>query len=110
MAPSCLAPTAPRSRGVAQDPPLPSQLQGTPWLGGRGQPLGPRGVGEGDVVETGPAGEDPLLSDEAVVVALAAPLVVDVGGALVGALRLVVVVGQVAGWGPAAAEQGESMG
>lgn len=70
------------------------------------QPLGPGGVGEGDVIEVGPAGKDPLLSDKAVVIAPAAPLVVDVGRALIGALRLVVVVGQAAGWGTAAAVAG----
>lgn len=66
-------------------------------------------MGEGDVVEAGPAGKDPLLGDEAVVVALAAPLIVDVGCALIRALWLVVVVGQAAGWGPAAAGERKSL-
>lgn len=59
--------------------------------------LWPGGVREGDVVGGGPAGEDALLGDEAVVVAAAAALVVDVGGALIGALGLVVVVRHAAG-------------
>lgn len=96
--------------------PLPGGCRRTPicprsrGLPGWGQPLGPGGVGEGDVVEAGPAGKDPLLGDEAMVVALAAPLVVDVGRALVGALWLVVVVGQAAGRGPAAAGRGGKCG
>lgn len=77
---------------------------------GVGHPLGPCGVGEGDVVEAGPAGKDPFLSDEAVVVAPAAALVVDVGRALVGALWLVVVVGQAARWGVVAAVGEETSG
>lgn len=77
---------------------------------GLGQPLGPGGVGEGDVVEAGPAGKDLFLGDEAVVVAPAAALVVDVGRALVGALGLVVVVGQAPGRGVAAAGQKEASG
>lgn len=96
------ASSAPHSRGDAGEPPSIPASGGLPSLGG-GQPLGPGGVGESDVVEAGPAGEDPLLGDEAMVVALAAPLVVDVRRALVRALRLVVVVGQAAGRGPAAA-------
>lgn len=85
------------------DPPHPPQLQGL-------QPLGPGGVGEGDVVETGPAGEDSLLGDEAMVVTLAAPLIVDVRCALVRALRFIVVIGQAAGWGSVAAVGEGSMG
>lgn len=105
----CLAPTAPPSQGDAGEPPSIPAPGVCPAQGG-GQPLGPGRVGEGDVVQAGPAGKDPLLGDEAMVVALAAPLVVDVGRALVGALWLVVVVGQAARRGPAAAGMGGKRG
>lgn len=59
--------------------------------------LFPVRVGEGDVVKAGPLGKDLLLGDEAVVVPLVASLVVDVGGTLVRALWLVVVVGHLVG-------------
>lgn len=48
---------------------------------------------EVDVKSLRPAGEDPLLGDEAVVAAPPAALVRNVHGALVGAARLVVVIG-----------------
>ena len=63
-------------------------------------------MGEGDPVQLGPGREDPLLRDEAVVVALAAVLVLDVGDTLVWPLGLVVVVGHTLQVGPqAGAEQ-----
>lgn len=103
-----LTPGSHCSHGDAGEPPIHPSSRGPP--AGMRQPLGPGGVGEGDVVEAGPAGKDPLLSDKAVVIAPAAPLVVDVGCALIGALRLVVVVGQAAGWGTAAAVGKETSG
>lgn len=63
-------------------------------------------MGEGDSVQLGPGREDPLLRDEAVVVALAAVLVLDVGDTLVRPLGLIVVVGRALQAGPlAGAEQ-----
>ena len=63
-------------------------------------------MGEGDSIQLGPRREDPLLRDEAVVVALAAVLVLDVGDTLVWPLGLIVVVGHTLQVGPqAAAEQ-----
>lgn len=49
-------------------------------------------MGEGDTVELGPGREDPLLGDEAVVIALTAVLVLDVGDTLVRPLGFIVVV------------------
>lgn len=49
-------------------------------------------VGEGNVVESCPLGKDPFLSDEPVMVAPVAPLVVNVGEAFVRALWLVIVI------------------
>lgn len=63
-------------------------------------------MGEGDPVQLGPGREDPLLRDEAVVVALAAVFVLDVGDTLVRPLGLIVVVGHALQAGPlAGAEQ-----
>lgn len=62
------------------------------WTG-----LIPVWVGEGDVVEGCPVGKDPFLSDEPVMVAPVAPLVVNVGEAFVRALRLIVVVRHLTG-------------
>lgn len=69
-----------------------------PWTGW----LGPGRVGEGDPVELGPGREDPLLSDEAVVVALSAVLILDVGDTLVGPLGFIVVVWHALQAGPLA--------
>lgn len=80
----------PRSSGWAETPAPVSPVR-VPWRGG----LGPGGVGEGDSVQLGPGREDPLLRDEAVVVALAAVLVLDVGDTLIRPLGLIVVVGHV---------------
>lgn len=78
----------------------------TPWEVHRRGGLGPGGMGEGDPVQLGPGGEDPLLGDEAVVVALAAVLILDVGDTLVRPLGLIVVVGHALEAGPlAGAEQ-----
>jgi len=63
-------------------------------------------VGEGDSIQLGPGGEDPLLGDEAVVVALAAVLILDVGDTLVWPLGLIVVVGHALAAGPLAAVVG----
>ena len=63
-------------------------------------------MGEGDPIQLGPGREDPLLRDEAVVVALAAVFVLDVGDTLVRPLGLIVVVGHALQAGPlAGAEQ-----
>lgn len=59
-------------------------------------------MGEGDSIQLGPGGEDPLLGDEAVVVALAAVLILDVGDTLVWPLGLIVVVGHALEAGPLA--------
>lgn len=63
-------------------------------------------MGEGDPVQLGPGREDPLLGDEAVVVALAAVLILDVGDTLVRPLGLIVVVGHALQAGPLAAVVG----
>lgn len=63
-------------------------------------------MGEGDPIQLGPGREDSLLGDEAVVVALAAVLILDVGDTLVRPLGLIVVVGHALQAGPlAGAEQ-----
>lgn len=56
--------------------------------------LFPLGVGESDVVQVSPSGEDPFLGDEPVVVPFVAVFIPDVRGAFVRSLRFVVVVGQ----------------
>lgn len=78
---------------------------GTPLARG----LGPGRVGEGDAVELGPGREDPLLGDEAVMVALPAVLVLDVGDTLIGPLRLIVVVGHALQAGPLAGVEDNDM-
>lgn len=60
---------------------------------------------EGDAVQLGPRREDPLLSDEAVVVALAAVFVLNVGNTLIRPLGLIVVVGHALQAGPLARAQ-----
>lgn len=88
----------PESEQLGGEPLLPCPRESPTERGG----LGPGGVGEGDSIQLGPGREDPLLRDEAVVVAMTV-LVLDVGDTLVWPLGLIVVVGHALQVGPQAA-------